>query len=152
MTVGKRVPEEQYFINTICVTAHCVFVWLSPGMQPRVGMTQSLPVLAQPWVLPGAGSWGQGLPRWAGGTGRSCWSGQAKLAWLGRRLHDPSRAMDLSALSAALMGSAGSEQSKANEVGNKIKNGRKSQPGIGGDTQLPPAGLDHPPQGTTNSC
>lgn len=77
---------------------------------------------------------------------------QELLGWLGwEELLDPSWAMDLSAPSAVLMGSAGSEQSKANEVGNKIKNRGESQLGTGGDTQLPSAGLDHPPRGTTNS-
>lgn len=118
MTVSKRVPEEQYFINTICVAARCVFVWLSPGMAAQVG-NDTAPSSAGT-ALGAARGW---LPGPGSALGQGAQAGAAKLAWLGRRLHDPSRAMDLSPPSAALMGSAGSEQSKANEVGNKIKNG-----------------------------
>lgn len=122
-----------FYKHHLCHSLLCVCLAV-PRVGRRVGITQPLPVLAHLWVLPGAG-----------GTGRSCWGGLAG----GEAA--PS-ITDLSAPSAALMGSAGSEQSKANEVGDKIKNRGKSQAGIGGDTQLPPAGLDHPPQGTTNSC
>jgi len=44
------------------------------------------------------------------------------------------------------MGCTGSEQSKPNEMLNKIKDRVKEQPGIGRDTKLPHARPDRPPR------
>lgn len=61
-------------------------------------------------------------------------------------------AAGLSAPSAALMGCAGPERSKPNEMLNKIKGRVKWQPGIGRGTKLLPAGSHHRPGGTAGSC
>lgn len=61
-------------------------------------------------------------------------------------------AAGLSAPSAALMGCAGPERSKPNEMLNKIKGRVKWQPGIGRGTKRLPAGSHHRPGGTAGSC
>lgn len=61
-------------------------------------------------------------------------------------------AAGLSAPSAALMGCAGPEPSKPNEMLNKIKGRVKWQPGIGRGTKRLPAGSHHRPGGTAGSC
>lgn len=92
------------------------------------------------------------------GEGRRC-EEHGTLRWRGRAAGGSPRsarrdaapsitgAAGLSAPSAALMGCAGSERSKPNEMLNKIKGRVKRQSGIGRGTKLLPAGSRHLPRG-----
>lgn len=147
MAVAKRVPEEQYFINTICVTARCVFVWLSPGTAAQGG-NGTAPSSAGT-ALGAARGWLLGLGSALGQGAQAGPAGVAKQSWLGWgggcTIHHGRWICHLP--SAALMGSAGSEQSKAKQMRWEIKlkaEGNHS-PGLGETPScLLPGWITHP--------